>query len=124
MGTRDTLSCKDCHQPTGPHGHVSGPLVKFELVQCLFPHGTMTFKSNRLLGLETRPCVQSESHSYSRHNLHYIECFYIHLYSSNVEKNHFTYNIICLRTHFLLQLQLQVTFLRMKILANKFCSRI
>ena len=26
-GPRDTLSCKDRHQPTGPHGHVSGPLV-------------------------------------------------------------------------------------------------
>ena len=24
----------------------------------------MTFRSNRLLGPETRPCVQSESHSY------------------------------------------------------------
>ena len=30
-GTRDTLSCMDRHQPTGPHGHVSGPLVKFDM---------------------------------------------------------------------------------------------
>ena len=29
--------------------------------------GAMTSWSNRLLGPETRPCVQSESHSYSRH---------------------------------------------------------
>ena len=26
-GSRDTLSCMDRHQPTGPYGHVSGPLV-------------------------------------------------------------------------------------------------
>ena len=32
----------------------------------LFPHGAMTSRSNRLLGPETRPCVQSESPSYSR----------------------------------------------------------
>ena len=31
-GTRDTLSCTDCHQPTGSHGHVSGPLVNFDMV--------------------------------------------------------------------------------------------
>ena len=30
-GTRDALSCMDRHQPTGPHGHVSGPLVKFDM---------------------------------------------------------------------------------------------
>ena len=31
-GTRDaSLSCMDRHQPTGPHGHVSGPLVKFDM---------------------------------------------------------------------------------------------
>ena len=30
-GTRDVLSCMDRHQPTGPHGHVSGPLVKFDM---------------------------------------------------------------------------------------------
>ena len=34
----------------------------------LFPQGAMTSRSNRLLGLETRPCVQSESHSYSHNN--------------------------------------------------------
>ena len=27
------------------------------------------FGSNRLLGPETRPCVQTESHSYSRHTM-------------------------------------------------------
>ena len=32
----------------------------------LYPQGAMTSWSNRLLGPETRPCVQSESHSYSR----------------------------------------------------------
>ena len=32
----------------------------------LYPQGAMTSRSNRLLGPETRPCVQSESHSYSR----------------------------------------------------------
>ena len=30
--------------------------------------GAMTSRSNRLLGPVTRPCVQSESHRYSRHN--------------------------------------------------------
>ena len=30
--TRDTLSCKDRHQPTGFHGHVSRPLVKADMV--------------------------------------------------------------------------------------------
>ena len=30
-GTRDSMSCMDRHQPTGPHGHVSGPLVKFDM---------------------------------------------------------------------------------------------
>ena len=30
-GTRDTLSYKHRHQPTGPHDHVSGPLVKFDM---------------------------------------------------------------------------------------------
>ena len=31
----------------------------------LFPQGAMSSRSNRLLGPETRPCVQSKSHSYS-----------------------------------------------------------
>ena len=30
--TRDTLSCKDRNQPTGSHGHVSGPLVNVDMV--------------------------------------------------------------------------------------------
>ena len=30
--TRDTLSCKDRHQPTGSYGYVSGPLVKADMV--------------------------------------------------------------------------------------------
>ena len=33
----------------------------------LFPQGAMISRSNRLLGPETRPCVQSESHNYFRH---------------------------------------------------------
>ena len=65
-GTRDTLSCKDCHQLTGPHGHVSGPLVKVDMGH-YFRRGAMISRSNRLLGPETRPCVQTESHSYSRY---------------------------------------------------------
>ena len=41
-GTRDALSCMDRHQPTGPHGHVSGPLVKIDMGHCirrLYPIG-------------------------------------------------------------------------------------
>ena len=34
-----------------PHGHVSGPLVKIKM-------DTIDSRSNRLLGPETRPCVQ------------------------------------------------------------------
>ena len=30
--TRDTLSCMCRHQPTGSHGHDSGPLVKADMV--------------------------------------------------------------------------------------------
>ena len=37
----------------------------------LVPQGAMTSRSNRLLGPETRPCVQSESHSY------FVLCFCI-----------------------------------------------
>ena len=33
-GHRDTL-CKNRHQPTRPHGHVSGPLVKFDMGHCI-----------------------------------------------------------------------------------------
>ena len=39
-GTRDALSCTDRYQPTGPHGHVSGPLVKFDMGH--YPQGAMT----------------------------------------------------------------------------------
>ena len=35
-GTRDTLSCKDRHQPTGSHGHVSRPLVNVDMFCCFF----------------------------------------------------------------------------------------
>ena len=42
------------------------------------------------------------------------------IWFSRKRKKHVTYNIIDLKTHFLLQLQLQITFLQMKILANKF----
>ena len=34
-GTRDALSCMDRYQPTGPHDHVSGPLVKIDMGHCI-----------------------------------------------------------------------------------------
>ena len=48
-GTRDALSCMDRHKLTGPHGHISVPLVKFDMGH-YFRRG---------------PYVQSKSHSYS-----------------------------------------------------------
>ena len=83
-GTRDALSCMDRYQPTGPHGHVSGPLVKIDMGHCI-RRGLWPLWSNRLLGPETRPCVQTESHSYSRklpivHALYCIVLYCIVLY--------------------------------------------
>ena len=34
-GTRDALSYMDRYQPTGPHDHVSGPLVKIDMGHCI-----------------------------------------------------------------------------------------
>ena len=60
LESRDALSYMDHHQSTGPHGHVSVPLVKVDM-GLFFPLGAMTSGSNRLFGQETRTCVQLES---------------------------------------------------------------
>ena len=63
--TRDTLSCMDPHQPTGSHGHVSGPLVKADMVH-KFRRGYDSQDPIGYLDRERDRACTKESHSYSR----------------------------------------------------------
>ena len=61
--TRVTLSCKDRHQPTGSHGHVSGPRVKADMVH-KFCRGYDSRDPIGYLDQERDRACTKESHSY------------------------------------------------------------